>query len=164
MAEPSPDGAPLAPPAGRIAVGADERLQLVDHVLGRLRERGFTVEVEAPEKGRTAPWPLVAETVALKVRAGACDLGILFCWTGTGVAMAANKVPGVRAALCADAQTAAGARKWNDANVLVMSLRATTPAVADEILEAWFSTGPEAGETERFRQLEAIDRRHRGPA
>jgi ribose 5-phosphate isomerase B len=71
---------------------------------------------------------------------GQADEGILFCWTGTGVALAANKLRGIRAALCADAETARGARLWNDANVLCLSLRSTTPAVAEEILQAWFAT------------------------
>ncbi len=73
---------------------------------------------------------------------GRAGTGIVCCWTGTGVSIAANKVPGVRAALCADAATAAGARKWNDANVLALSLRATAPAVGLEILEAFLSTQP----------------------
>lgn len=80
----------------------------------------------------------VAETVAR----GGAEYGVLCCWTGTGVSIAANKVAGIRAALCADAPTAAGAREWNDANVLCMSLRATSPAVAAEMLEAWFAGAP----------------------
>jgi ribose 5-phosphate isomerase B len=82
----------------------------------------------------------VGERVAESVASGRCEEGVLFCWTGTGVSIAANKVPGVRAALCFDAETARGARKWNHANVLVMSLRLTSEVVAKEILEAWFST------------------------
>ncbi len=87
-------------------------------------------------------WPDVGEKVALEVNKGRSDQGILFCWTGTGVSIAANKVPGVRAALCWDAETARGARLWDDANVLAMSLRSTSTAVAKEILDAWFSSSP----------------------
>jgi ribose 5-phosphate isomerase B len=80
---------------------------------------------------------------------------VLFCWTGTGASIAANKVAGVRAALCSDAATAAGARKWNDANVLVMSLRSTSPALADEMLDAWFSERPDPSERENIAALES---------
>ncbi len=87
-------------------------------------------------------WPDVGEKVALEVSEGRADQGILFCWTGTGVTIAANKILGVRAALCWDSETAKGARLWDDANVLAMSLRSTSPAVAKEILDAWFSSQP----------------------
>ncbi len=87
-------------------------------------------------------WPDVGEKVALEVSNGRANQGILFCWTGTGVSIAANKVPGIRAALCWDAETAKGARLWDDANVLAMSLRSTSPALAREILDAWFSSQP----------------------
>jgi ribose 5-phosphate isomerase B len=80
--------------------------------------------------------------VAESVAAGEADFGILCCWTGTGVSIAANKVPGARAALCADPETARGPREWNDANVLCLSLRSTTPAIAQEMLAAWFTTHP----------------------
>ena len=85
-------------------------------------------------------WPDVGERVGLEVGKGRADQGILFCWTGTGVTIAANKVRGVRAALCWDAETAKGARMWDDANVLAMSLRSTSIAVAKEILDPWFAT------------------------
>ena len=75
-----------------------------------------------------------------KVSTGQCDQGVLFCWTGTGVGIAANKVPGVRAALCIDAETARGARRYNDANILCLSLRLTSEAMAHEVLDAWFET------------------------
>ena len=74
--------------------------------------------------------------------AGSAEQGVVCCWTGTGASIAANKVAGIRAALCADAQTAAGARRWNDANVLALSLRTTSRAELEEILDAWFATGP----------------------
>jgi ribose 5-phosphate isomerase B len=84
----------------------------------------------------------VGRTVAEAVAGGEADFGVLCCWTGTGVSIAANKVPGIRAALCADAQTAQGAREWNDANVLCLSIRATSAAVAGEMLTAWFAGRP----------------------
>jgi ribose 5-phosphate isomerase B len=93
----------------------------------------------------------VARAVARAVASGDCAYGIVCCWTGTGVSIAANKIAGIRAALCADAQTAAGAREWNDANVLAISLRATSIPVALEILDAWFSSNPTSDE--RYRRM-----------
>lgn len=129
----------------RISVGADERTETVNAVMEELVKEGYVVTYTGPIQGAAQDsaenyWPAVARRVAEDVRSGLADEGILFCWTGTGVSMAANKVRGIRAALCADAQTARGARLWNNANVLCMSLRSTTPAVAKEILEAWFGT------------------------
>jgi len=111
-------------------------------------------------KGEAMGWPDVGEKIGVEVSSGKADEGILFCWTGTGVTIAANKVPGVRAALCWDAETAKGARMWDDANVLAMSLRATSPAVAKEILDAWFSsdpvkTGVDAELIERAKKLDS---------
>ena len=82
---------------------------------------------------------------------------MLCCWTGTGVSIAANKVPGIRAALCGDAETARGARRWNDANVLCLSLRATSEVVAKEILDAWFETKPDASEAANVAKVNAMD-------
>lgn len=94
-------------------------------------------------------WPSVGRTVAEAVAGGEADFGVLCCWTGTGVSIAANKVAGVRAALCGDAETARGAREWNDANVLCMSIRVTSSAVAGEMLSAWFTTHPTSDPTYR---------------
>jgi ribose 5-phosphate isomerase B len=124
----------------KIAVGSDMRTYLTDVVIEELRKRGHELELYGPPAGEDLLWPDVGERVAESVASGGCEEGVLFCWTGTGVSIAANKVPGVRAALCFDAETARGARKWNHANVLVMSLRLTSEVVAKEILEAWFST------------------------
>ncbi len=124
----------------KLAVGSDERTHLTDSVIAELEKRGNTVTTFGPLRGASALWPDVAMQVAECVARREADEGILFCWTGTGVSMAANKVPGIRAALCQDAETAKGARLWNRANVLCLSLRATPEAVAKEILEAWFST------------------------
>jgi ribose 5-phosphate isomerase B len=126
----------------KLAVGSDEKTVLTDFVVEELKRRGHAVTLSGSLVGEAIGWPDVGEKVGLDVRSGRADQGILFCWTGTGVTIAANKVPGIRAALCWDAETAKGARTWDDANVLAMSLRATSTAVAKEILDAWFSSDP----------------------
>ncbi len=145
----------------RIALGSDERSHVTDFVAEELRRRGFEVELFGPLKGERLAWTEVAQGVAERVAEGAADQGVLFCWTGTGVSMAANKVPGVRAALCGDAETARGARAWNQANVLCLSLRATSEIMAREILDAWFSAAPDRSEEENVRRLNALDERYR---
>jgi ribose 5-phosphate isomerase B len=147
----------------KIAVGTDERTHLTDFVVEELKRRGHQVEFVGPITEETHPWPEVARTVALKVAEGLADQGVLFCWTGTGVSIAANKVPGIRAALCGDAETARGARAWNDANVLCLSLRSTSPVIAKEILEAWFGAEVDSTEAENIRRVNEIDG-HRRPA
>jgi ribose 5-phosphate isomerase B len=124
----------------KISIGADERLTVVEAALEHLEKRGDEVTWYGPEPGQTDPWPQVARQVAEDVSEGRAEEGVLFCWTGTGVSIAANKVPGVRAALCFDAETARGARLWNNANVLCLSMRLTSEIVLEEILEAWFET------------------------
>lgn len=126
-----------------IAIGSDMPGELPE-TLGRWLDRhGHTItRFGALRSGTAGPWPGVAREVGEAVVRGDADYGVLCCWTGTGVSIAANKVSGVRAALCADAATAAGAREWNDANVLCLSLRATAPAIGEEILAAWFATAP----------------------
>jgi ribose 5-phosphate isomerase B len=124
----------------KLSVGADERLHIVDIVLKALEEGGHQVRPYFPKDGETLLWPQVALQVAQEVAAGKTDEGILMCWTGTGVSIAANKVPGIRAALCDDAETAQGARLWNNANVLCLSMRRTSEVIAKEILNSWFST------------------------
>ena len=138
----------------KIVLGSDEKTELTDAVEGYLRESGHEVTLIGPPAGEDADWASVGRRVAELVVGGAAETGVLFCWTGTGASIAANKVPGSRAALCADAPTAAGARRWNDANVIVMSLRSTTPAVAREMLEAWFSTAPDPEEAATIASLE----------
>lgn len=108
-----------------------------------LHERNHEVRrFGALAPGADDAWPSVGRTVGEAVARGEADFGVLCCWTGTGVSIAANKVPGIRAALCGDAETARGAREWNDANVLCLSIRATSAAVAGEMLGAWFTTHP----------------------
>jgi len=126
-----------------IALGSDMTGEMPEAIERRLRERGHEVRrFGALAPGSEDSWPCVGRAVGLAVAKGEARFGVLCCWTGTGVSIAANKVPGVRAALCADAATAAGAREWNDANVLCLSLRATTPAVACEMLEAFVAGSP----------------------
>ncbi len=132
----------------KLAIGSDERTHLTDAVVDLLKERGHEVTLIGPLAGREAHWPAVAREVAEAVAGGDAEEGILFCWTGTGVSLAANKVPGIRAALCDDAETARGARLWNDANVLCLSLRRTPEIMAKEILEAWFGTTYQPNETD----------------
>jgi|SRR5579884_2047315 len=127
----------------RIALGSDEATELTAALERELRGRGHEVVLAgALVPGEDDAWPCVAHRVAQAVASGDCRFGIVCCWTGTGVSIAANKVPGVRAALCNDAQTAAGARTWNDANVLALSLRSTAIPVVKEMLDAWFSAQP----------------------
>jgi ribose 5-phosphate isomerase B len=132
----------------RIALGSDAAGELPETIERWLRSRNH----EVARFGALAPhatagadaWTAVGRAVGEAVADGAADYGILCCWTGTGVSIAANKVLGVRAALCGDRQTAAGAREWNDANVLCLSLRTTSGPVAEELLEAWFAATPTA--------------------
>ena len=124
----------------KISVGADERNHTVEWILNYLEEGGIQVVWYGPRMGETGLWPDVARKVAEDVSSGKSTEGILLCWTGTGVSIAANKTRGIRAALCVDAETARGARLWNNANVLCLSLRLTTQALAEEILKSWFET------------------------
>jgi ribose 5-phosphate isomerase B len=117
----------------------------------------------ALETEEAVPWAKAAEEAALAVAEGRCDEGIFFCWTGTGISMAANKVFGVRAALCVDPGTAAGARVWNHANVLCLSNRLLSEDMAKEILAAWFDTPPGTQGAEGVTLLGAVDAHHRQP-
>jgi len=139
----------------RVVLGSDEKTALTDAVRDDLEQRGHDVVPVGPPGGEPIEWAEVGQRVGELVAKGDVDTGVLFCWTGTGASIAANKVPGVRAALCTDAATAAGARKWNDANVLVMGLRLTTPDVARELLDAWFATEPDPGEAANIARLES---------
>jgi ribose 5-phosphate isomerase B len=134
----------------RIAFGTDERTEVTDAVKALLAGRGHVLEVV----GEGDPWPDVGRRVGEAVAEGRAERGVVCCWTGTGVSMAANKVPGVRAALCGDAETARGARRWNDANVLAFGLRLTTPTVAEELLEAFLTTDPDPSEADEIAKLD----------
>ncbi len=148
----------------KLAIGSDERTHVTDAVVAELRRRGHELDLRGLLKplrsdDEAEAWPAVARQVAEAVAGGAADEGILFCWTGTGVSMAANKVPGVRAALCDDAETARGARLWNNANVLCLSLRRTPEVIATEILDAWFATAyqPNAADDACLAELDRIE-------
>ena len=138
----------------KVVLGSDEKTSLTDAVVADLQERGHEVDLVGPPAGESLGWAEVGKQVGQKVASGSADTGVLFCWTGTGASIAANKVSGVRAALCTDAATAEGARKWNDANVLVMSLRLTSPTVATELLDAWFAAEPDPSESTNIAMLE----------
>ena len=154
----------------RIVVGSDEATTVCRSVLAHLRDRGLEVTPVGPlaalsrplASGRlgddTGTWVSVAARVGSAVAGGAADVGVLLCYTGTGVCMAANKVAGVRAALCTDAATAAGSRRWNDANVVVLSYRLASNTVAREILDAFLSTPPDPAEDAVLAELAELDR------
>lgn len=147
----------------RVAVGSDERTHLAELVVEKIRSMGHEVQVFGDLAGEHQEYPIVAEEVARRVASGECQEGVVMCWTGTGVTIAANKVPGVRAALCADAETARGARRWNHANVLALSLRLTSDVEAQEILEAWFSSpfGQDPVDHENVARIAEMERRYR---
>ena len=134
----------------QIAFGTDECTEVTDRVQALLRERGHDVVSVADG----IEWPDAGRRVGEAVARGEAERGVVCCWTGTGVSIAANKVAGVRAALCTDAETARGARRWNDANVLAFGLRLTTPALAEEMLDAFLSTDPDPGEVEVAHRVE----------
>ena len=140
----------------RIAVSADERLPLVETLLEELSQRGHEPLYFGPESGEdAADWPDVTMQAIGALRRGEADEAIVLCWTGTGCAIVANKAPGVRAALCGDGETAKGARVWNHANVLALSMRATSPAILREILDRWFDT-PFGEDAWNLRQIARV--------
>ena len=123
-----------------IAVSADERVGIAEAVVEELRRRGHQpIAHGALAEGEREDWAWASERAARDVAEGRAEQAVVCCWTGTGAAIAANKVLGIRAALCGDAATAEGARRWNDANVLALSLRSTSSAELAEILDAWFA-------------------------
>jgi ribose 5-phosphate isomerase B len=145
----------------RIAVAADERVGVAEAVVEALRERGHEPVVHgALAEGERDDWAWASEAAARDVAAGRAEQAVVCCWTGTGASIAANKVPGVRAALCGDAATAAGARRWNDANVLALSLRTTSQPELEEILDAWFAGAPsgDADDAANIAHVEEIER------
>ena len=133
----------------RIAFGTDERTPLTAAIVEQLTAAGHDVDVV----GDGDPWPDVGRAVGEAVAAGRADRGVVCCWTGTGVSIAANKVAGARAALCTDAETARGARRWNDANVLALGLRLTSPATATEMLDAFLGTDADDDERPNVERL-----------
>jgi ribose 5-phosphate isomerase B len=147
---------------GRAAVGSDMRHDTATAVADHLAARGWSVVRCGAVDGPDTPWPDAAEQVARLVAQGAVDLGVICCWTGTGVSIAANKVPGVRAALCGDPETARGARRWNDANVLALSLAGTGADAARAIVDAWNDTdGVDADEARNIARVTELEERYR---
>jgi ribose 5-phosphate isomerase B len=145
----------------RIAVAADERVGIADAVVEELCARGHHVtRFGALAEGERSDWAWASEAAARQVAAGAADHAVVCCWTGTGASIAANKVAGVRAALCCDAETAAGARRWNDANVLALSLNSVSESALKEILDAWFEATPseDAQDAANVAHLQEIER------
>jgi ribose 5-phosphate isomerase B len=144
----------------RIAVAADERAGIAERLIEELRARGHEpVGHGALSDAERDDWAWASEAAARDVAEGRAEQGVVCCWTGTGASIAANKVPGIRAALCGDAATAEGARRWNDANVLALSLRATSEAELAEILDAWFGGRPSPDDDDRanIRHLDEIE-------
>jgi ribose 5-phosphate isomerase B len=133
----------------KVAFGSDEGTPIADDIAAALSSAGHELVLRVEDQ----PWPDVGRRVGEMVAAGEADRGIVCCWTGTGVSIAANKVPGVRAALCTDAETARGARRWNDANVLALGLRLTTPATAVEMLDAFLRTDADADEAANITKV-----------
>jgi len=145
----------------RIAIAADERAGIADVVVEELRRRGHEpIPHGALADADRDDWAWASELAARDVTEGRAEQAIVCCWTGTGASIAANKVDGIRAALCADGPTAAGARRWNDANVLALSLRATSEAELAEILDAWFeaASSSEADDRANVEHLGEIER------
>jgi ribose 5-phosphate isomerase B len=145
----------------RIAVAADELTGVAAAIVEELRRRGHDPILHGAYAHDERPdWAWASEAAARDVAEGRAEQAVVACWTGTGASIAANKVAGVRAALCADAQTASGARRWNDANVLALSLRLTSEAALEEIFDAWFDAGPsrEADDVANIEHLTELDR------
>ena len=135
----------------RVAFGTDEVTPVTEAIKQHLTDGGH----EVVSAGEGDPWPEVGRGVGEAVAGGRAELGIVFCWTGTGVSIAANKVRGVRAALCVDAATATGARRWNDANVVALGLRLTSRAVAEEVVDAFLGdTEVDADERDAIARIE----------
>lgn len=149
----------------KVAVGADDVYPVVDFIVKFLEEKGFEViKFGSASTGKLEPWPLVARDVAKAVANKQVDWGIVICYTGTGVSIVANKIKGIRAALCNDAETARGARLWNDANILALSGRLITPYLAKEIINAWLSISqPDPSELENIKMISVIEEQERKP-
>ncbi len=146
----------------RIAVAADELTGVAEALPDQLRRRGHELILHGAYRPRErSDWAWASELAALDVAQGRADQAVVACWTGTGASIAANKVAGIRAALCADARTAEGARRWNDANVLALSLRTTSQAELEELLDSWFGAGVSAdpSDAENIAHLNEIETR-----
>jgi ribose 5-phosphate isomerase B len=147
-----------------ISVAADELTGMASALVREVERRGHrTLRHGALGDGERSDWAWASEAAARDVAEGRAQQAIVCCWTGTGASIAANKVPGVRAALCTDAVTAAGARVWNHANVLCLSNRLISGDVAREIVGAWLDTDPGDKGASGVDRLRAVEARHRRP-
>ncbi len=158
MATETPDRGETPVPV-RVAVGSDERNTSTDAAVEHLRARGLDVVTTGPLADRPADsdWVQAAEEVGRAVAEGRADKAVLFCYTGTGASMAVNKIHGVRGALCVDAETARGARRWNDANVLVLSYRLATETLVREIIDAFLDAPSDPAEAATIAQLSGLE-------
>ena len=159
----SPSRAPAAASFAtvKISVAADERAGVAERIVSALEERGHEVTCHgALSEGERSDWAWCSSLAARDVAEGRAERAVVCCWTGTGAAIAANKIDGVRAALCSDAVTAAGARRWNDANALALSLRTTSVAELEEILDAWLQASPsdDAADGANIEHLAELER------
>ena len=143
----------------RIAIGSDEVTALTDDLVGALRAAGHEITLHGPLAGGDEEWVAASAAVAREVAAGRAERGVVCCWSGTGASIAANKVPGARAALCADPETARMARRYNHANVLALSLRLTSAPMGREIVEAFLAEPDGADDFDRrnVEQLRALE-------
>ena len=145
-------------------MGSDMAHDTVTAITRHLESAGYAVVRCGAAGGPDTPWPAVAERVARLVASGGVDTAVLCCWTGTGVSIAANKVPGVRAALCVNSEVARGARRWNDANVLAIGLVTTDSALGVEIVDAWLDADEvDPGEAANIAEVSALERRYSTP-
>lgn len=163
MSEATQERAP-ASGQGMVAVGSDESNTSTYAAIEHLRTRGLKVLAAGPLADQPADWVRVAEEVGRAVAEGRAERAVLFCYTGTGASMAVNKVPGVRGALCVDAETARGARRWNDANVLVLSYRLATETLVREIIDAFLDTPADPAEAATIAQLTDLEQAASEPA
>ncbi|MBA2709243.1 MAG: RpiB/LacA/LacB family sugar-phosphate isomerase [Tatlockia sp.] len=142
----------------KIAVVSDELYPVNSFVVQELERLGHEVILfGAIKSGTNESWIEAGRSAAESISRGDCEEGVFFCWTGTGISIVANKIPGIRAALCTDEQTAAGARQWNKANVLALSNRLLTCDLAKEILIAWFNTKMDENSELAAKEIEAIE-------
>ena len=146
----------------KVAICSDELYSINQFVVKEVKKYGHDVVLFGALKShKTESWAKTAQRAAESILKGECEEGIFFCWTGTGISMAANKLPGIRAALCVDAETAKGARIWNHANVLALSNRLLSADVAKEILKAWFETPCGTKGTKGVQDLNELDKKLR---
>lgn len=152
----------------KIAISSDMYFPIIDELISDVKQRGHDIIYFGPSKEEKEQkgmhdWPLVTIKAIDEIKSGHAREGIVLCWTGTGCTIIANKVPGIRAALCVDAETAKGARKWNRANVLGLSLRTTSAPILKEILNAWFDTpfSTDDWNMQQLKRVEEVERTHR---